>query len=152
MGKAISVLKKIFKSILWVVISLALLFILIAALIQIPAIQTKIVNAATSFISDKTHTRVELKKIKISFPKSVVIEGLYLEDIKKDTLLYVGELEVNIAFKDLISKKINISSLELEEVNLNVTRIETDTLFNYNFLIMAFSDTTKVKKVEPKKK
>jgi translocation and assembly module TamB len=152
MSKAISVFKKIFKSILWVVISVVLLFILIAVLIQIPAIQTKIVNAATSFISDKTHTRVELKKINISFPKSVVIEGLYLEDIKKDTLLYVGELKVNIAFKDLISKKINISSLALEEVNLNVNRIETDTLFNYNFLITAFSDTTKVKKEEPPKK
>ncbi|MDO9186468.1 MAG: translocation/assembly module TamB domain-containing protein [Bacteroidia bacterium] len=152
MSKAISVLKKIFKLILWVVISVVLLFILVAVLIQIPAIQTKIVNAATSFISDKTHTRVELKKINISFPKSVVIEGLYLEDIKKDTLLYVGELKVNIAFKDLINKKINISSLALEEVNLNVNRIETDTLFNYSFLITAFSDTTKVEKVEPEKK
>lgn len=152
MSKAISVLKKIFKLILWVVISVVLLFILIAVLIQIPAVQTKIVNAATSFISDKTHTSVELKKINISFPKSVVIEGLYLEDIKKDTLLYVGELKVNIAFKDLINKKINISSLALEEVNLNVNRIESDTLFNYNFLITAFSDTTKVKTVEPKKK
>ncbi|MCE9538127.1 MAG: translocation/assembly module TamB, partial [Bacteroidetes bacterium] len=152
MGKAISVLKKIFKLILWVVISIVLLFIVIALLIQIPAVQTKVINAATSFISDKTHTRVELKKINISFPKSVIIEGLYLEDIKKDTLLYVGAIRVNIAFKDLINKKINISSLALEEVNLNVTRIETDTLFNYNFLITAFSDTTKVEKVKPEKK
>ncbi|MES2286476.1 MAG: translocation/assembly module TamB [Bacteroidota bacterium] len=151
MSKAISVLKKIFKLILWVVISVVLLFILIAVLIQIPAVQTKVINAATSFISDKTHTRVELKKINISFPKSVVIEGLYLEDIKKDTLLYIGEVRVDIAFKDLINKKINISSLALEEVNLNVNRLETDTLFNYNFLLTAFSDTTKVEKVEPKK-
>ncbi|MES2398059.1 MAG: hypothetical protein V4549_18745, partial [Bacteroidota bacterium] len=152
MGKAISVLKKIFKLILWVVISFVLLFILLAVLIQIPSVQTKIVNAATSFISDKTNTRVELTKINISFPKSVVIQGLYLGDIKKDTLLYVGEAKVNLTFNDLFNKKIHISSFALENVNLNVNRIETDTLFNYNFLITAFSDTTKVKKVEPEKK
>jgi len=145
-------LKKTLKAILWVVISFVLIFIIIAVLIQIPAIQSKLTNYATSFISGKTHTRVSIKKINISFPKSVVIEGLYLEDIKKDTLLYAGEVKVNIAFKDLFNHKIHISSLALEEVNLNLNRIETDSLFNYNFLVTAFSDTTRQKKTEPEKK
>lgn len=152
MSNAISVLKKIFKLILWVVISFVLLFILIVMLIQIPAVQTKIVSAATSFISDKTNTRVELTKINISFPKSVVIEGLYLEDTKKDTLLYAGKAKVNIAFKDLFSKSIHINSFELEDVYLHVNRIETDSLFNYNFLLTTFSDTTKKEKTKPEKK
>jgi translocation and assembly module TamB len=39
---------------------------------------------------------IELEKIAISFPKSVVIKGLYLEDVQKDTLLYAGEVKVNI--------------------------------------------------------
>ena len=113
-NKVVFFLKKTLKAILWVVISFVLIFIIIAVLIQIPAIQSKLTNYATSFISGKTHTRVSIKKINISFPKSVVIEGLYLEDIKKDTLLYAGEVKVNIAFKDLFNHKIHISSLALE--------------------------------------
>jgi len=152
MKKVVSILKKTLKVILYVVLSFVLLFIVIAILIQIPAIQTKIVHYATSFVSDKTHTKVELKKISISFPKSLVIEGLYLEDTKKDTLLYAGKLKVNVAFRDLFNKKIHVRSFSLEEVTLNLKRAETDSLFNFNFLITAFSDSTKPKQVKPKTK
>ena len=128
---------------------LVLIFVIIAALIQIPAIQNKIVHFATTFVSNKTHTRVEIKNIGISFPKSVVIEGLFLEDIQKDTLLFAGKAKINIALYDLISSKITISSFALENANINLYSTDTDSLFNYNFLIKAFSDTTTKTKTEP---
>ena len=149
MNKTGSLLKVIVKVILWVVIGFVMLFIIIALIIQIPAIQTKLSRYATSFISSKTHTRVELKNISISFPKSVVIDGIYLEDAKKDTLLYAGETKLNIAFIGLFHNSINISSLSLEGVTLNLNSSTTDSLFNYNFLLKAFSDTTLPKINEP---
>ena len=90
MNKVQSFLKKTLKAVLWLAIVLVLIFVIIAALIQIPVFQNKIVHYATSFVSNKTHTRVEIKNISISFPKSVVIEGIFLEDIQKDTLPFVG--------------------------------------------------------------
>lgn len=152
MTKTFSFLKLFFKLILWVSISFLLLFIVIAILIQIPSIQNKVVNYATSFVSGKTHTRVDIKNISISFPKSVVIEGLFLEDIKKDTLLFVGEAKVSLAFRDLFNNKIHVNSCALDKVNLKLSRIETDSLFNYNFLLTAFTDTTKLPNTEPVKK
>src|ERR1035437_9972293 len=110
MARARSFIKGTLKVIMWVVIGFVLLFVIIAVLIQVPAVQNKIVRYATSFVSNKTHTRVEIKHISISFPKSVVIKGLFLDDLYKDTLLYAGEAKVNIAFKDLLKSKINIKS------------------------------------------
>ncbi|MCX6236974.1 MAG: translocation/assembly module TamB domain-containing protein [Bacteroidia bacterium] len=133
---------KTFKVFAWVILSFVLVFILIALIIQIPAIQTKIVRYATSFVSNKTHTKVEIKHISISFPKSVVIEGLYLEDLKKDTLVYAGKAKVNIALYSLFHNKIAISSFVLEEATINLYSTKTDPLFNYNFLLTAFGDTT----------
>jgi hypothetical protein len=152
MKKSVSFLKKTLKVILYVVLSFVLLFIVIAILIQIPAIQTRLVHYATSFVSNKTHTRVEIKKISISFPKFLLIEGLYLEDTKKDTLLYAGKVKANLAFMDLFKNKIHIRSFALEDVSLHLNRIETDSLFNFNFLITSFSDTTKKEIAEPKEK
>jgi len=146
MNKAISILKKILKVIMWVIIGYILLLLLVAALIQVPAIQLKVAHFATSYISDKTHTKVELKKINIHFPKSIVVEGLYLEDLQKDTLIYAGQVKVDINYKDLFNNKISINSLAFKEVVLNLSRPENDSLFNYNFLLTAFSDTTKQKK------
>ena len=149
-NKLVSFFKIALKAIMWVIMSFVLIFIIIALLIQIPAIQTKIIHYSVSYLSRKTHTRVALKSIKVSFPKSVVIEGLYLEDINKDTLIYAGETKLNLAFIELLSNKIHVSSFSLEEVNLNLYNTEIDSLFNYNFLLTAFSDTTRPIIVEPK--
>lgn len=141
--KVANVFKKVLKTFIWMVIIVVLLFLLIAGIIQIPSIQTKIVQYATTFVSDKTHTKVEIKNVSISFPKSVVIEGLYLEDFKKDTLVYAGKAKVNITLYGLLSSKIDISSLALEDATVRLHNTKTDPLFNYNFLFTAFSDTTR---------
>ncbi len=134
--------KRVLKTFIWVVGVVVLLFLIIAGIIQIPSIQTKIVQYATSYVGNKTHTKVEIRKVSISFPKSVVIEGIYLEDLNKDTLLFAGKAKINIALIDLISSKINVSSLALEDATIKLHSTKTDPLFNYNFLLTAFSDTT----------
>lgn len=134
--------RKTLKVLMWIILSLVLILILVALLIQIPAIQTRIVHYATSYVSDKTHTKVEIDKIKISFPKSIVVEGLYMEDLNRDTLLYAGHAKVNMAIFDLLKNRISVKAFALEDVNLNLHNTETDSLFNYNFLLTAFGDTT----------
>jgi len=150
MRKALPLLKKILKVILWIAGVLVLLFVIIALIIQIPAVQNKIVHSATGFISDKTHTRVEIRNVSISFPKSVVVEGLYLEDLKKDTLIYAGKIKVNLSLYNLIFSKINVNDIALQDLNLNAYSTKTDSLFNYNFLLTAFADTTKQNTAKPK--
>ena len=142
MSKLKSYIRKTVKVIAWVIIGIGLIFIAIALLIQVPAIQTKIVHYATTFVGNKTHTKVEIRKVGISFPKSVVIEGLYLEDLKKDTLVYAGKAKINIALYDLFFSKIAISSFALEDATVKLYSTGTDPLFNYNFLLTAFADTT----------
>jgi len=151
MNKWGSFLKKTLRVILWVALGFVVLFILIALLIQVPAIQNRITGYAIDFVSSKTHTKIELEKISISFPKSVVIKGLYLEDIQKDTLLFAGEIKVNIGLFALLKNKIDIYSFALEDAVINLRRTEADSLFNFNFLLTAFSDTASQKAVEPDK-
>lgn len=136
-----SILKKILKVILWTIASIVLLLIIIILLVQLPSIQNKIIHTATSNISNKTNTRAEIRNVRISFPKSVVIEGLYLEDQNKDTLLSVGKVRVNIALLGLLKHHINVNSFSLEKVTVRLNNTKTDSLFNYNFLLTAFSDT-----------
>jgi len=121
-----------------------LLFVAIALIIQIPAVQTKIVHYATGIVSNKTHTRVEIRNVSIGFPKSVVLKGLFLEDTNKDTLVYAGEANVSIVLYDLLFNKIDVNSIDLNNVTVNLHNTSTDSLFNYNFLIKAFATTTPV--------
>jgi len=149
MMKMAYVFKKVLKTFIWMVITIVLLFLITAGLIRIPSIQTKIIHYAASIVSNKTHTKVEIKSVSISFPKSVVAEGIYLEDIKNDTLLYAGKAKINIALYDLFSSKIVVSSFALEDATVKLHSTKTDSLFNYNFLITAFADSVKQAKVTP---
>ncbi len=142
-------IKKTLKAILWMAGIFVLLFLIVAGIIQIPVVQNKIINFATTFVSNKTQTRVEIKNVSIAFPKSVVVEGIYLEDLQQDTLLYAGKIKINIVLKDLLSNHICVNRLSLENLHLNLYNTNTDSLFNYNFLLTAFSDTTKQTKIEP---
>jgi hypothetical protein len=142
MNKVQNTIAKAFKIILWVVLIFVLIFVIIAGLIHIPSVQNKIVDAATSFVSKKTHTKVEIKNISIKFPKTVVIEGLFLEDTKKDTLIYAGTAKINIALYGLFSREIAINSVSLEDAVIRLYSSKTDPLFNYNFLITSFAGST----------
>ncbi|HAH26222.1 MAG TPA: hypothetical protein DCL77_21070, partial [Prolixibacteraceae bacterium] len=142
MNTAKSYLRKTLQVILWVISSLVFIFLLLAILIQVPSIQTRVVQYATSYVSNKTHTKVEIKHLSISFPKSIVLEGLFLEDLNKDTLVYAGKAKVNIALYDLLKSKIVVNYFGLDNVNINLYNSAKDSLFNYNFLLTAFSDTT----------
>ncbi len=148
MNKALPLIKKTFKAILWVAVFFVLIFVIIATLIRVPEIQNRVAHYATSIVSNKTHTRVEIGKIRISFPKSVVAERLFLEDLQQDTLLYAGGIKINIVFRDLFSKKVTLKTVALENGVIRLNRPGADSLFNFNFLITAFGDTTVKKMAE----
>jgi hypothetical protein len=145
MTRGSSFIRKAFKAILWIVIVFVLLFFIVSLLIQIPVIQNRMLQYATSLVSNKTHTRVEINNIRFAFPKSLSVGGLYIEDLQSDTLIYIGNVKISIALTDLLSKKISIKSIVLENSSLGVNRIATDSLFNYNYLLVAPGNENKLK-------
>ncbi len=152
MNKIQPIIKKTLKTVLWFLIVLVFLIILIVSLLQLHPVQNKIAKYVTSFISNKTHTRVEIKNLTISFPRSIIVEGLYLEDAAGDTLLYTGQLKLDIVMLNLLKHHINIKTLLLGHVKLNINNTSADSSFNYNFLLTAFSDTSRHTKPEPSSK
>ena len=139
------VLKKTFKIIAWVVGSVVFLLIAIALLIQIPSIQTWITSKAVSSLQQKIGTEVSLGGISISFPKTVVLENIYLEDQKGDTLLYAEKLAVDTDLFALTRSEIQLNEILLENAAVFVSREENDSAFNYTYILDAFAgDSTAV--------
>ena len=100
-------------------------------------------------VSDKTGTTVEIEKVRIAFLKSVVVQGVFLDDTQGDTLLSAERIKVNIALKELLVNQIKVNSISIDDVTLNLSRDPSDSLFNYQFLIAAFTDTSASPPKEP---
>lgn len=145
MPQAKHIFIKFLKVIGGILASVILLLVVIAFAIQMPAIQNKIIHNAVSFVSGKTHTVISIERVGISFPKSVFVEGIYLEDLSKDTLLFAKEIKVNMDLFALINGNIKLNSVDLENVTGKLSRTENDSLFNFNFLLTAFADSVSKK-------
>lgn len=108
-------------------------------LIQIPGVQNFAKNKVVSYLQNKIKTKVAIGKLSLDFPKRLVLENVYFEDQKKDTLLYGGKLRVDISLFKLLSNEVNIQYLELDDMRANIYRVNPDTSFNYEYIVNAFA-------------
>ncbi|MGB4929164.1 MAG: hypothetical protein WBP43_04285, partial [Chitinophagales bacterium] len=114
-------------------------------LLRIPAVQNYVASKATSWLSEKLQTKVELKEISIDVLDHIIIRGLYIEDKNQDTLIYAGELQVNIGTLNPFTPSVRLKNIALSETNINISRTLPDSTYNYQFIIDAFAgsgDTT----------
>ncbi|MBK0378147.1 translocation/assembly module TamB domain-containing protein [Mucilaginibacter segetis] len=130
------------KTILWIIASVIFLVLLVVILIQIPAIQNFAKNKAVSFLENKIHTKVEIGHISLGLPKLLVLEDVYFEDQKKDTLIAGDKLKVDISLFKLINNKVEINEINLQGVTVKVNR-GADSVFNFDYIIKAFAGEQK---------
>ena len=82
-GKSRRIAFRIFRVLAWTLGIVLGLLLVLALLIQVPAIQNRIKQHAVTFLSEKIGTRVALDHVSLSIPKKLVLEGIYLEDQKR---------------------------------------------------------------------
>ena len=80
-----------------------------------------------------------VESVHISFPRTVNIGGVYLEDQMQDTLLYMSELSGIAEFLPMIRKQINIDFLEISGVKSRVVKSAFDDQYNFSPLLEAFA-------------
>jgi hypothetical protein len=131
------------KTILWIIASVLFLVLLVAILIQVPAVQNFAKNKAVTFLQNKIHTKVRIDHISIGLPKSIVLQGVYFEDQKRDTLIAGDKLEVDVSMLKLLHHKLEINEVNLDGITAKVSR-GPDSLFNFDYIMRAFASPTKV--------
>ncbi len=143
------VFRKTIFVILWIFFGLVSLIAVLVLVIRTPWAQNKIVEKVTQFVSGKTKTVVRIDRLFITFSGNVQIEGLYAEDLQKDTLVYSRSLEAGVAFLPLLDSKIVLKKVEWNGVTAHIKRTLPDSTFNFNFFIDAFA-SKEPKTPEPK--
>jgi hypothetical protein len=135
------------KTILWIIASIIFLVLLIVILIQVPAVQNFAKDKAVTFIQGKIHTKVKIGHITLGLPKLIVLQDVYFEDQKKDTLIAGQNLKVDISLLELLHHKVEVNEINLEGITANINR-GADSVFNFDYIIKAFAGEQK-KEVKP---
>ncbi|WP_375563229.1 translocation/assembly module TamB domain-containing protein [Bernardetia sp. OM2101] len=139
-SKTKRVFKKIAKVLMWIFGSFFGLLALIFILLFLPPVQDFLTGKAENFLSEKLTTKVEIKMIRLSFPLGLTLNGLYIEDLQQDTLLYAGHFNAQINPFVLLDNTLQVTEIELENVYANIW-IAEDSTSNIDFINAAFAST-----------
>ncbi len=119
---------------------------------QVPWVQNKVAQKATKYLSQAWKTDVRVGKVRLGIFNVVKLENFYLEDLKGDTLLYAGMLEVtHSGIFDLAFRKFNIESLRLADAEIRISRELGQKGQNYQFILDYFAPTEKKEPGKPSK-
>ena len=124
------------------------MFLLLVVAIQIPSVQNYAKVKAVTYLEGKIKTKVTIKRIEIGLPKKVILEGVYFEDQKKDTLFAGEKLSVDISLLQLMNNKVEINSVHLEGITAHLNR-DSKAVFNFDYIIDAFASPEKQKTDSP---
>src|ERR1700679_2884143 len=101
---------------------LVLLVILLSSffLLQMPSVQTYLGKEASAYLSKQLKTKIDIKAVNLDFFKTINLEGIYVEDLHHDTLLYGGKIGCKIKLFSLKSKQIEFDVTELDNITCKV--------------------------------
>ena len=136
------------KILLWILLLLCAVVIIFIIALQIPAVQRFSKNQVVSYLESKFKTKVQIDNVQIGFPKDVVLEGIYLEDQKKDTLLYGKKIAANINLFQIFNHKIEINAVDLEGIVANIN-VNSKAEFNFDYIIKSFESNNKPDNTSP---
>lgn len=101
--------------------------------------QNIIRKQAVSFLSEKLQTEVSIGRLNLSIPNYIELDDVFIRDRANDTLASIGYLKVEISMLKLVSSKIEIQHLELDNTYANLYRNYPDTSFNFDFIAQSFA-------------
>ena len=144
-----SVLARVGKVLLWIVGCLIFLVLLVLILIQTAPVQNFARKKIVSYLENKLKTKVEIGKLDVKFPTAVSLQNVFIEDQSKDTLLYGGELKVDISMFKLLKSRIEIQEIALNNIVAKVKRQPPDSVFNFQFIVDAFVGNSSTTSSQP---
>ena len=118
---------------------------LLWGLLQIPKVQTYAAKKAANYLTSELRVPVTLSHLKIDFWNQIILRNLYVEDLNRDTLIYLQELDIAINELDFLDHKLGVS-IHLQQPKAKTYLLQNDSVFNHQFLIDYFSssDTTTI--------
>lgn len=113
----------------WLSIALASfisLFLLLAVLIYIPAIQNYIVRKVTQSLSESTGMNISIHHVRLVFPLDLSVEKILITE-QNDTIADAQSLKLDVRLWPLLKGRADIDGFALRQVKINTRNLISDT-------------------------
>lgn len=136
-----SLVKRIFKVFVGIILAIILLNILLYILLSIPAVQQKVKDFAVTELRKTLRTELSIEELRLSLFNNVTLKGVYIEDQSQDTLVYASNLAANLDVWQLLHGELLVTGIDLDDFVINVNSKDSISDYNFQFIIDAFAGT-----------
>ncbi len=135
---------KVFRIVLKTIAFLLLFVILVFVLLLTPPVQRFLTARVQHYLENKLHTRVLIGRISFGLSGKIGLNDIFIADKTSDTLVSGGSIRAHLNYLKLFSNEVRVKDLELANVTAKIKRILPDTIYNFQFIVDAFtSESTK---------
>ncbi|MEO6759580.1 MAG: hypothetical protein ABIO24_09010, partial [Saprospiraceae bacterium] len=119
-----------------VVLLIALYFVL-----QMPAVQNWLVGKVANYLSKELNTTVRVKHLDFEFFDKLLLDGVYVQDLKGDTLLYTEKLTAGLSANifSLLDNRLEFDDVSLDNAQFNIRQAEGETKNTLQFILDYFA-------------
>ncbi len=107
-------------------------------LLQQESTQNYLIQKVSNYLERELNVEVNIDHVNIDFFDKLVLDGFFIEDQKKDTLLYVKQLKADIGLFNILRKEVKVDAIYLDHVVFNLQRYTPEEPFNVQFIIDRF--------------
>src|ERR1700753_31835 len=106
-----SLVRRLVRILLRTLLTILIILLLVFFLIQTPFVQDYVRGQAEKYFARKLKTKVKVGHLDIGFFRSVTLKDVYIEDLRHDTLLSAGLIDVHLQMLGLLHNKLDISEI-----------------------------------------
>lgn len=128
---------------------LLILIIFLAFAVRSIHVQTYLAQKATSYLSKELNTTFRIDRLSIVFFHKVALDGVYVEDLNKDTIASIGTVFVTLKSVSQLKNLLAIDQVFLQDGVINLSRAKETGDYNYDFIVDYFSSDTASSKTKP---
>src|SRR6478736_1679887 len=135
---------RIFRIVLKTIAFLLFFVILVFILLLTPPAQRFLTARVQHYLETKLHTKVLIGRISFGLSGKIGLNNIFIADKTSDTLVSGGSIRARLNYLKLFSNEVRVKDLEMENITAKIKRVLPDTLYNFQFIVDAFtSESTK---------
>ncbi|MBQ6667840.1 MAG: translocation/assembly module TamB domain-containing protein [Bacteroidales bacterium] len=148
MGKAAKHTRRLFRTIIGVVLFAAILLFVTGLVFMIPSVQTKAARKAAAILSEELQTKIAIEKLRLYWNLDFSVEGLCIEDRHQQPMFAASSLKGSLPHHNRSQRTWRFNSMEVEDLLVYNAKYKDEPENNMKFLFAFFASDKEKKPVK----
>ena len=147
MGKGAKHTRRLFRTLIGVVLFAAVLLFVAGMVFMIPSVQTKAAKKTAAILSEKLQTGISIEKLRLYWNLDFRVEGLRIEDRHRQPMFAVGSLKGRLPHHNRSKRSWRFSGMEADSLLVYNAKYQGEEENNMKFLFAFFASDKEKKPV-----